>query len=163
MAPVSLGTETDGSILMPSDRSSLYSVKITPGSVSTRGILPYIALGDSPGPMTTSPEDAALVLSVLLNRPDLPQNLTKSFAGLKIGFLDPVVWESNPNTVRPNQDYTEQYVRTCVWVVTWMTYCSPSSLAIRIPSRYEQNRIGRSYCQEKYYPSPIQLRRQQHD
>ncbi|KAK0702550.1 amidase signature domain-containing protein [Apiosordaria backusii] len=35
MAPVALGTETDGSIVVPSDRASLYSVKITIGGVST--------------------------------------------------------------------------------------------------------------------------------
>jgi Asp-tRNA(Asn)/Glu-tRNA(Gln) amidotransferase A subunit family amidase len=110
MAPVALGTETDGSILMPSDRASLYSMKITAGGVSTRGVLPFIAPADSLGPMTKSAEDVALMLNILLKSSDFTQSLTKSFAGLKIGFLDPVVWASNPGTVKPNEDFTEQLV-----------------------------------------------------
>ena len=110
MAPVALGTETDGSILMPSDRASLYSVKLTHGVISTRGTLPYIATADTVGPMGKSAEDMALLLSVLLNGTDFTQHLTKSFKGLRIGFLDPVVWASGPAAVKPNMDFNEQFV-----------------------------------------------------
>ncbi|KAK3984312.1 amidase signature domain-containing protein [Cladorrhinum sp. PSN332] len=110
MTPVALGSEADGSLVLPSDRASLYSIRLSPGSVSPRGTLPFNSVSDSLGPMTKSPEDAALMLSILLGRGDFTQHLTKSVVGLKIGFLDPVVWAPYPAAVKPNEDYTKQYL-----------------------------------------------------
>ncbi|KAK8037630.1 hypothetical protein PG991_000976 [Apiospora marii] len=110
MAPVSLGTETDGSILVPSDRASLYSLKLTVGKFSTTGTLPYTHVTDSLGPMAKSPEDLAAILDLLTPLEDKTnqQFLTKSFKGMRIGFLDPITWASGAGAVRPNEDYTKQ-------------------------------------------------------
>lgn len=40
LAVVSLGTETDGSIISPSARNALVGLKTTIGKVSTRGVIP---------------------------------------------------------------------------------------------------------------------------
>ncbi|KAK3312929.1 amidase signature domain-containing protein [Apodospora peruviana] len=110
MAPVALGAEADGSIVLPSDRAALYSVRLSPDAISRRGVLPYNGLSDSLGPMTKSTEDAALMLNVLLGANYFTQFLGKSFAGLKIGFLDPVAWAAFPGAVKPNEDYDQQYL-----------------------------------------------------
>jgi amidase len=113
MAPVALGTETDGSILVPSDRAGLYSLKLTVGKFSTRGTLGYTPISDSLGPMTKSPEDVATLLDILtpIEGKTHRDFLVHSFAGLRIGFLDPAVWAPGPGAVRPNEDFVRQVVR----------------------------------------------------
>lgn len=37
-SPLSLGTETSGSLATPSSRAGLYALKLTPGSVSIEGV-----------------------------------------------------------------------------------------------------------------------------
>ncbi len=98
MVPVALGTETDGSIVVPSDRASLYSLKLTVGKLSTRGTLGYTPVTDSLGPMTKSPEDVATLLDILtpIQGKSHRDFLVGSFAGLRIGFLDPAVWAPGP-------------------------------------------------------------------
>lgn len=110
MAPVALATETNGSIVMPADRASLYSVRLSPSSTSARGILSFNYLGDSLGWMIKSAEDAALLLNIVLGGRSYTQYLAQSFKGLRIGFLDPMDWQPDAALVRPNEDYNKQFV-----------------------------------------------------
>ncbi|KAI1121040.1 amidase signature domain-containing protein [Nemania abortiva] len=118
MAPVAVATETDGSITMPADRASLYSIRLSP-STSTRGMLSLNKLGDSIGWMTKSAEDVALLLDVVLDKYDrygrdggcsYTRYLTESFKDLKIGFLDPMEWRPGTALVKPNEDYDKQFM-----------------------------------------------------
>lgn len=63
--PVAVGTETDGSIVSPSNNCSLVGIKPTLGLVSRAGIIPIAHSQDTAGPMTRSIEDAAILLSAL--------------------------------------------------------------------------------------------------
>ena len=65
LATVTVGTETDGSILCPCDAMSLVGVKPTLGLVSRTGVLPIAASQDTAGPMTRTVADAALLLTAL--------------------------------------------------------------------------------------------------
>ena len=65
LAPLGVGTETDGSILCPSAVNGLVGLKPTVGLVSRDGIIPISATQDTAGPMTRSVADAALLLQVL--------------------------------------------------------------------------------------------------
>lgn len=62
---VSVGTETDGSIVSPSAASALVGLKPTVGLVSRSGIIPISHSQDTAGPMTRTVADAAALLSVL--------------------------------------------------------------------------------------------------
>ncbi len=62
---VSVGTETDGSIVSPSAACSLVGLKPTLGLVSRSGIIPLSHSQDTAGPMTRTVADAAALLSVL--------------------------------------------------------------------------------------------------
>lgn len=64
-APLGVGTETDGSIVSPSNNCGLVGVKPTVGLVSRTGIIPIAESQDTAGPMTRTVRDAALLLSVL--------------------------------------------------------------------------------------------------
>ncbi|AKQ66435.1 N-carbamoylputrescine amidase [Myxococcus hansupus] len=62
---VSVGTETDGSIISPSAAASLVGLKPTVGLVSRSGIIPIAHSQDTAGPMARTVADAAVLLSVL--------------------------------------------------------------------------------------------------
>ncbi|KAI0803520.1 amidase signature domain-containing protein [Xylaria sp. FL0064] len=110
MAPVALATETNGSIVIPADRASLYSIRLSPSSISTRGMLTFNKLGDSLGWMTKSAEDAALMLNIVLGSHDYTQYLRQCFKGLRIGFLNPMDWQPGAALVKPDEDYNKQFM-----------------------------------------------------
>jgi len=64
-AAATIGSETQGSILGPSDANSLVGVKPTVGLVSRAGVIPLAASFDTPGPMGRSVTDVALVLGAI--------------------------------------------------------------------------------------------------
>ena len=65
LAAAAIGTETDGSIVSPSNNNSLVGIKPTIGLVSRSGIVPISHTQDTAGPMTRSVADAALVLAAI--------------------------------------------------------------------------------------------------
>jgi amidase len=65
LAPVAIGTETDGSIVCPASACGIVGIKPTNGLVSRRGIVPISPVQDTAGPMAASVGDAAALLSVL--------------------------------------------------------------------------------------------------
>jgi amidase len=60
-----VGTETSGSILSPSNQNMLAGIKPTLGRISRHGVIPITADQDTPGPMTRTVSDAAILLGVL--------------------------------------------------------------------------------------------------
>ncbi|MCX6070894.1 MAG: amidase family protein, partial [Chloroflexi bacterium] len=60
-----LGTETDGSIICPSQTSGVVGVKPTLGLVSRSGIVPIAHSQDTAGPLARTVEDAALLLGAM--------------------------------------------------------------------------------------------------
>jgi amidase len=65
LAPLAVGTETDGSIVSPSSACGVVGIKPTAGLVSRAGIVPLSPVQDTAGPMAASVSDAAVMLSVL--------------------------------------------------------------------------------------------------
>lgn len=64
-AVAAVGTETSGSILSPSSKSSLVGLKPTVGLLSRNGIVPLSGTLDTPGPMTRNVTDNAILLSAM--------------------------------------------------------------------------------------------------
>jgi amidase len=60
-----VGTETDGSIICPSNACGLVGIKPTVGLVSRAGIIPISATQDTAGPMARTVADAAALLGAL--------------------------------------------------------------------------------------------------
>lgn len=65
MAPAAIGTETDGSITCPAAVNGIVGFKPTVGLVSRTHVIPISHSQDTPGPMTRSVRDAALVLAAM--------------------------------------------------------------------------------------------------
>src|ERR1700691_3323932 len=65
LAPLAIGTETDGSIVSPANSCGIVGLKPTLGLVSRSGIVPISSAEDTPGPMTRCVADAAPLLSAM--------------------------------------------------------------------------------------------------
>jgi amidase len=62
---LSVGTETDASILSPAIQNSVVGIKPTVGLISRKGIIPFTYSQDTAGPFARTVEDAAHLLGVL--------------------------------------------------------------------------------------------------
>lgn len=62
---LSIGTETDASILSPAIQNSVVGIKPTVGLISRRGIIPFTYTQDTPGPFARTVTDAAILLGAL--------------------------------------------------------------------------------------------------
>jgi amidase len=62
---IAIGTETNGSIVCPSNNNGVVGIKPTVGLISRSGIIPISFTQDTPGPMGRTVEDAAITLGAL--------------------------------------------------------------------------------------------------
>lgn len=62
---LSVGTETDASILSPAIQNSVVGIKPTVGLISRRGIIPFTYSQDTAGPFARTVTDAAILLTAL--------------------------------------------------------------------------------------------------
>src|SRR5262249_35825021 len=65
LAAITVGTETDGSVVCPSSANSLVGIKPTLGLISRAGIIPIAHSQDTAGPMCRPVTDAAILLDAL--------------------------------------------------------------------------------------------------
>ncbi len=109
-SPLSIGTETIGSIMVPASRAALYAIKPTVGSINIKGIFSLSAMYDSAGPMAKSPADLVPVMEILLGRP-FSSAIQKDWNGLSIGFVDPTAWNLDEAMCRQFEGTAEEMVR----------------------------------------------------
>ncbi|MBI4080357.1 MAG: Asp-tRNA(Asn)/Glu-tRNA(Gln) amidotransferase subunit GatA [Candidatus Levybacteria bacterium] len=95
-----IGSETAGSIRQPASWCGIVGLKPTYGRVSRYGVIAMGSSLDSPGPMTKTVSDSALVLQVLAGKdpldatslphevPNYSQSRENPLAGVKIGISD---------------------------------------------------------------------------
>ncbi len=87
LAPLAVGTETDGSIVCPASACGIVGIKPTNGLVSRRGIVPISPVQDTAGPLGTCVADAAALLSVLAAAdPEDPVSETENDVAERAGF-----------------------------------------------------------------------------
>ncbi len=91
-----IGTETQNSIQTPAIHTSIVGFKPTVGCVSRHGVVPLVPSQDSPGPLTRTVDDAALVFHALLGAEPrdaatqhdvtMPADAGLALQGLRIGI-----------------------------------------------------------------------------
>lgn len=79
---ISIGTETNGSIVCPSSLNGIVGLKPTVGLLSRSGIIPISSSQDTPGPMARTVRDVAVSLGALtsIDKRDAITSENKNFA-----------------------------------------------------------------------------------
>jgi aspartyl-tRNA(Asn)/glutamyl-tRNA(Gln) amidotransferase subunit A len=111
MTPLSIGTDTGGSIRGPANNCGIVGFKQTYGRVSRYGVTTLSWTLDHAGPMTKTVADAAAILQVIAGAdpkdptagrepvPDYAKSLTGSVKGLRVGVPTNYFFEGvNPET-----------------------------------------------------------------
>ncbi len=99
MCAAAVGTETAGSIRQPAAWCGVVGFKPTYGRVSRYGVIAMASSTDSPGPITKTVQDAAILLNHMAGHdrhdsttspqpiPDFTLNLNQSIKNLRVGIL----------------------------------------------------------------------------
>jgi aspartyl-tRNA(Asn)/glutamyl-tRNA(Gln) amidotransferase subunit A len=82
--PLTLGTDTAGSIRVPSSFCGVAGLKPTQGRLSMRGIMPLAPSLGCVGPVAACAEDLGLAFSVLAGAPESAARMRESAAGLMV-------------------------------------------------------------------------------
>ena len=96
---VSLGTETDGSIVCPANANGVVGIKPTVGLTSRAGVVPISHTQDTVGPHGRTVADAAATLGVI-------QSLTFDGRDAATGSV-PLGWKGRPRPTNIPTDYTK--------------------------------------------------------
>ncbi len=85
LAPLAVGTETDGSITCPASLNGVVGLKPSVGSIPTDGVVPISASQDSPGPMSRTVTDCLMLYMALATRSSGDWEQTPPWTALRVG------------------------------------------------------------------------------
>jgi len=87
LAPGAIGSDTGGSVRVPSAWNDLVGLKTTSGRLSLEGVVPLVASFDTVGPLCRTVEDASLFLAALEGRAKAADLTGASLRGRKFLIL----------------------------------------------------------------------------
>ena len=86
LAPLAVGTETDGSIVSPAGACGVVGIKPTVGAIDREGIVPIAASTDTAGPFANDVADAALLFDALAGT-SAATAAREGLKGMRVGVL----------------------------------------------------------------------------
>ncbi|HEV3363236.1 MAG TPA: amidase [Acidimicrobiia bacterium] len=95
---LAIGSDTGGSIRMPSSFCGITGLKPTHGRVSLRGAMPMSPGYDTAGPMAQTAAQCAVAFRVLSAGGLVPSRPARGVVGLRIGLPDPFFHSLHPET-----------------------------------------------------------------
>lgn len=93
LAAAAIGSDTGGSVRIPSVWNDLVGLKTTSGRLSLKGVVPLAAKFDTVGPLCQTVEDAALVLAALEGRQPIDLRGPSPLKGRRFAALQTIVMD----------------------------------------------------------------------
>ena len=125
LTPITIGTDTGGSIRQPASFTGTVGLKPTYGSCSRYGIVAFASSLDQAGPMAQNVEDCALLQEVIstydnkdstsidFKRDHYSKDLTKDIKGKKIGIPKEYRVDGMPKEIEELWKKGIEYVKDC--------------------------------------------------
>ncbi|MEX5552087.1 amidase family protein [Pseudomonas pergaminensis] len=148
LAPLAVGAETNGSIIVPAARNGVVGLKPSVGLLDRNGLIPASQNQDTPGPMARSVFDAALMLNAMSGSDPqdpasvgAPQGIDYTqllvpgaLKGKRIGY--PATFSKDGETL--SVDNSEQFNRTLDVLREQGAVLVPVNLRLADASRYDE-------------------------
>ena len=83
---MAVGSETDGSIVCPASLNGCVGIKPTVGSIPRDAMVPISSSQDTPGPMSQTVAQSALLLDVLTDKSEYEKSIDQEYS-IRIGFV----------------------------------------------------------------------------
>jgi len=125
LTPITIGTDTGGSIRQPASFTGTVGLKPTYGSCSRYGIVAFASSLDQAGPMSKNVKDCALLQEVIstydskdstsidFKRNNYSSELTKNIKGKKIGIPKEYRVDGMPKEIETLWSKGTQYLKNC--------------------------------------------------
>ena len=125
LTPITIGTDTGGSIRQPASFTGIVGLKPTYGSCSRYGIVAFASSLDQAGPMSKNVRDCSLLLEVIstydrkdstsidFKRNNYSSELTSNIKGKKIGIPNEYRIDGMPNEIEELWSKGIEYVKDC--------------------------------------------------
>ena len=125
ITPITIGTDTGGSIRQPASFTGTVGLKPTYGSCSRYGIVAFASSLDQAGPMSKNVKDCALLQEVIstydskdstsidFKRNNYSSELTKNIKGKKIGIPKEYRVDGMPKEIETLWSKGTQYLKNC--------------------------------------------------
>ena len=125
LTPVTIGTDTGGSIRQPASFTGTVGLKPTYGSCSRYGIVAFASSLDQAGPMSKDVKDSSILLEVIssfdkkdstsidFKRNNYSSELTKNIKGLKIGIPKEYRVDGMPDEIEKLWKKGIEYAKDC--------------------------------------------------
>ena len=125
LTPITIGTDTGGSIRQPASFTGTVGLKPTYGSCSRYGIVAFASSLDQAGPMSKNVKDCALLQEIIssydekdstsieFKRNEYSKNLTKNIKGKKIGIPKEYRVDGMPKEIEDLWLKGIEYVKDC--------------------------------------------------
>lgn len=125
LTPITIGTDTGGSIRQPASFTGIVGLKPTYGSCSRYGIVAFASSLDQAGPMAQNVEDCALLQEVIssydnkdstsidFKRDQYSKKLTKDIKGKKIGIPKEYRVDGMPKEIEELWQNGIEYAKNC--------------------------------------------------
>ena len=125
LTPITIGTDTGGSIRQPASFTGTVGLKPTYGSCSRYGIVAFASSLDQAGPMSQNVEDCALLQEVIstydnkdstsidFKRDQYSKNLTRDIKGKKIGIPKEYRVDGMPKEIEELWKKGIEYAKDC--------------------------------------------------
>ena len=125
LTPITIGTDTGGSIRQPASFTGTVGLKPTYGSCSRYGIVAFASSLDQAGPMSKNVKDCALLQEVIstydekdstsinFKRNEYSKELTNNIKGMKIGIPKEYRVEGMPKEIEDLWSKGIEYIKDC--------------------------------------------------
>ena len=125
LTPVTIGTDTGGSIRQPASFTGTVGLKPTYGSCSRYGIVAFASSLDQAGPMSKDVKDSSILLEVIssfdkkdstsidFKRNNYSSELTRNIKGIKIGIPKEYRVDGMPNEIENLWKKGIEYAKDC--------------------------------------------------
>jgi len=145
---VAIGTETNGSIVCPSNNNGIVGIKPTVGLLSRTGIIPISFTQDTPGPMAGTVEDAVICLGTMIGV-DPEDSKTLASQGKSLTDYTPYLKKDGLKgkmigVIKNSGGFSEKVDSLMKKAIADMTACGAEVMEIEAPS-------GRNYEDVSYH------------